>query len=351
MREKTLASFTSILISVTEGCKVGCAHCGYIGTKRENETSIEDISRWVVSACEYRIPSIIFTGGEPFERFEVLRSGVTTAFEHDTASALFTSSFWAGSLPETRSHLEQLPGLRHLYLSTDVYHQKTVPYENVRNVIRAADELGIPLVTLCVCYTTQTDLDAVKAEYQEFQGRVRFYETRVIPTPYIERVLKGQDSTIPAREENFETSCFLDTPIVNANGDLFACHIGKVGGVADMEHLPYWLGNLGRESFSRIMSRARYKVEYQFLRTHGPRGIARLFEEYPELASATGRDSFVEPCDLCFSALATHEGRRCLREFTARPEIQEEINIRLALRFGELPVDFAAQALIELEAS
>lgn len=90
---ETLPRFTSILVSVTEGCHVGCAHCGFIGSTRDRETDPDELASWVASACEFGIPKMIFTGGEPFERFEVLRRGVVTAHEKGKFSTLFTSSF------------------------------------------------------------------------------------------------------------------------------------------------------------------------------------------------------------------------------------------------------------------
>ncbi|HSR68498.1 MAG TPA: radical SAM protein [Acidobacteriota bacterium] len=347
---KTLPEFASVLVSVTEGCHVGCAHCGFIGSIRDRETDPEELCRWVTDTCSYGVPNIIFTGGEPFERFEVLRSGVLAATSQGTMSSLFTSSYWATSEDVTLSYLEQLKGLKRLYLSTDIYHQRTVPYENVRNVIRVADQCGIEGITLCITYATDEDLGKVRSEYQEFEDRVRFYESRVIPTEFIGRILREQDPMTKISEADYGPKCWLETPIINPNGDVFACHIGKVGAHGSMEDLPYWLGNLRRQPFREIMEKARYKKEYQFLRTHGPEGIARLYQEYSDtLEPAVGRDEFSEACDMCFSVLVSQEGRQCLSEFTSRPQVQEEINIRLALRFGEAPVDFSQGPLVSLE--
>lgn len=338
-------SFTSILVSVTEGCHVGCAHCGFIGSVRDRETDLRDLPDWIGQACAYGIPSIIFTGGEPFERYEALRQGVSTAHQYGVPSCVFTSSFWAVSVESAAHTLRELHGLRHLYLSTDTFHQRRVPYQNVHNVIAAADILDIPEITLCITYATDQERQAVRANYLRYGQRVRFYESRVIPTPFISKALRHQDSMIEAVEENFESSCWLKTPIINPNGDVFACHAGKVGAHGNMEDLPYWLGNLRRTSFQQIMEAARRNVEYQYLRTHGPKGIARLFLEYPELASAVGRYAFTGPCDLCFSALSTEDGRRCLTEYSHRPEVIRQINVRLALQHHEPPVDFPVRTL------
>jgi MoaA/NifB/PqqE/SkfB family radical SAM enzyme len=342
-------SFTSILVSVTEGCHVGCAHCGFIGSNRDRETDPHELVDWVKQACAYGIPAIIFTGGEPFERFEVLRQGVLAANRHATPSCVFTSSFWATSVETAVATLSELSGLSHLYLSTDTFHQRRVPYEYVHNVIAAADRVKIREITLCITYASEQDRQAVRQNYESYGQRLRFYESRVIPTPFIGKALRGQDAMLDPQEKNFGSTCWLKTPIINPNGDLFSCHAGKVGAHGNMEGLPYWLGNLRRDSFLSIMETARRKVEYQYLRTHGPKGVARLFQEYPELASAVGRDGFSGPCDMCFAALSTPEGRKCLKAYSHRPEVLQQINLRLALQYREPPLDLDLPRPVKVE--
>lgn len=126
--------FKSVLISVTEACHVGCAHCGFIGSVRDRESDPDELACWVTQACAYGAPVVIFTGGEPFERLECLSKGVAAARSHGIPSAVFTSSYWAKSTQIARETLSQLEGLKHLYLSSDVYHQRRVPYQNVYNV-------------------------------------------------------------------------------------------------------------------------------------------------------------------------------------------------------------------------
>jgi MoaA/NifB/PqqE/SkfB family radical SAM enzyme len=341
-----IPSFSSILVSVTEGCHVGCAHCGFIGSSRDRETDELELEDWVQQACEFGIPSIIFTGGEPFERYEVLRKGVLAAIERDVPSSVFTSSYWATSVHTAESMLSGLRGLRHLYLSTDAFHQRRVPYEYVHNVIAAADRLQIPEVTLCITYSTEVQRCEVRENYRTYGSRVRYYESRVIPTPFIGKALNGEDPGLAPVEENFKCSCWLKTPIINPNGDVCACHAGKVGAHGDIRKLPYWLGNLRESSFHTIMEAARYNAPYQYLRTHGPKGIARLYQHYPELQQKVGRDQFTGPCDLCFSTLSTLAGREALNDYCQQSETQNRIAVRLAVCHREAPVLFRGESEI-----
>lgn len=330
--------YRSILVSVTEGCNVGCGHCGFLGSTRERETAAQDIAEWVRQACEFGIATMIFTGGEPFERQEVLAAGVASARRCGTPSAVFTSSFWGTSLAAARETLARFEGLEHLYLSSDVYHQKRVPLERVHHVIDAARSLGIPKISIVITYASETDRLEVRSWYARHGDSLRFCEERVIPTPYIGKALRGQDALLPARPDAYEPHCWLDTPIINPNGDLFACHVGKAGAHASLEEIPYWLGNLRRSSFAEIMAASRSRADYQFLRTHGPRGVAELFAAYPDLEETIGRSGFTGPCDMCFSALSHPAGAAALREYAATPAVVARTNVRLALELGEPPM-------------
>jgi len=330
--------FQSILVSVTEGCHVGCHHCGFMGSRRDRETSKEEIAEWVGQICDYGIPTVIFTGGEPFESFDVLREGVCVAHEWKFPSAIFTSSYWASDDDVTIATLSQLLGVQHLYLSSDIFHQRRIPYENVYRVILAADKLGIERISICITYASDADLREVRSHYEQFGDRINFSEDRVIPTPYLRKsVVDSID--VPDVPEAYGRNCWIDTPIVNPNGDVFSCHAGKAGAHGNLKDLPYWIGNLRENNFREVMKAARNRLDYQYLRTHGPAGIANLYKAYPYLREELGRGTFTGPCDMCFSMLTKPQAIAALRSYVRRPEIVRDINMALVFRMGEPPID------------
>ena len=331
--------FKSILVSITEKCHVGCAHCGFIGSVREREPEPKDMASWVGQACDYGVPVIIFTGGEPFERLDCLIEGVGTAEMAKTPAAVFTSSFWAKTPEATRDTLRSLPGLKHLYLSSDTYHQRRVPYQNVFNVIETAFSLSIPTITICITYSNEEECAEVRRQYAGYGNRLRFSTERVIPNPFFsKKVLAHQAALLGPRPSEFRCHCEIGTPIVNPNGDVFSCHIGKAAAHRDLRELPYFLGNLYEGSFEEIMNRAAARPAYQFLRTYGPRGVAGLYEKNPDLIKAVGRDGFTNECDMCFSTLSTPEGRAALERHVSQTEVQDGIDMRLALAHREDPL-------------
>ena len=332
-----LPVFSSLLLSVTETCHVGCGHCGFIGSRRHRETEAEEMARWVSQACDYGIPEMIFTGGEPFFRLEVLASGVQAAASVGTEAGVFTSSYWATSKETARSVLADVPGLTHLYLSSDVFHQQRIPYANVHRVIDAALEQGIPKITICITYSQTEELAEVRAKYEPYKHNVNFHEDRVIPTKYLRpRVLQKQDPCLGPKPEEYSSLCYVKTPLVNPNGDLLACHVGKAGAHRPLTEMPYYLGNLRQERFLSIMERARLRWEYQYLRTHGPKGVAELYRQHPDLGEAIGRaEGFTNACDMCFATLKTNAGHAALTQLVQEPGVRKVIDALVFLSLGE----------------
>jgi hypothetical protein len=329
--------YASILIVLTEQCHVGCQHCGYIGSKRDDEVEPPELERWIEQIVDYGVPEIIFTGGEAFERYEILACGVKRARECGVPSSVFTSSFWATSVKQARTVLAGLDGLKHIYFSTDIYHQKRVPFSHVRNAIDAAIDLGIPTLSLNITYATEADRSFIASQYGDYGGRIAIHADRVIPNPkFSPKVLAGQDPLVSLAPEMYSTKCWLGTPLVDPNGDLFACHIGKAAAHRDMTKLPYFLGNLRRNSFAEIMARSERRADYQYLRTHGPKGVAEMAQDSPELLEHLPGQEFTTACDMCMCVLKSHKGAESLSAYAEKH--QEGIDIRLTLSLQEQPI-------------
>lgn len=338
--QRRLPKLTSVLLTITEECHVGCRHCGFIGSSRDREAEPDEMSRWVAEACEYGVPELIFTGGEPFLRLEALEHGVRAAAQAGKQSGIFTSSVWATNLTVTRDILIRLSGVTHLYLSSDVYHQERIPVENVRRVIDVAFELGVPKITICITYTKTDDLLHIRSMYEQYGQRLTFHQDRVIPTKYLRpRLLKNQNALLPPDPSKYDQHCYLSTPIINPNGDLISCHAGKAGAHRSLTETPYYLGNLRNQSFREIMEKSRNRWDYQYLRTHGPQGVAQLYVNHQDLIQATGRpEGFANACDMCFSTLKTSEGRAALDHQVGNPAVRNTVDAVLLFGLNEVPL-------------
>lgn len=328
-------NFTSMLISVTEVCTVGCRHCGFIGTSRDREPRAVNLVDWIRDVCDYGIPKLIFTGGEPFQRFELLRPAVNAAARHSTAPeiAIFTSSAWGASPQAVDERLTKLVKIDHFYLSADIFHQERVPVQYVKNVIEGALRFGVEHVSICATVSEAWHEGHIRKMFAEYKDVILFNFDQVIPTPFIDVETHG----VSVDPNNYNSVCFLGTPLVNPNGDVAACHIGKAGAYSDLRSQVYFLGNLFDEPFSAIVTRASGNYEYQFLRAFGPRGLARMVSADPAALESMPIQEFTNGCDLCYKLLKDSGVREWFRNAVNTPEQRRLIDAARALRFGESP--------------
>ena len=322
---------------LTEVCHVGCQHCGYRGSPRDREMTAAEAVDWIDQILGYGVPEIIFTGGEPFERLDLLEPGVRRVDELGARSSVFTSSFWATSFSEARAVLSRLRGLTTLYPSTDIYHQRQVPLQHVRNAIDAAIDLGVRNISLNITYARDEDRQMIASQYSDYGDRIHIYADRVIPLANEQasiRLLTGQDPLRALVPEKYAVRCWLGTPLVNPNGDVASCHIGKAGSRRDLRDLPYFIGNLREQSFGDMMNRSESRIDYQFLRTHGPRGVAQMAVASPELMRHLPRREFTTECDMCWSVLESPEGTHALQLYSAAKADRIQARRVIALREG-----------------
>lgn len=319
----------NILINVTERCHVGCRHCGYIGSKRDSEMTADEMEFWVGQVCDYGINKVIFTGGEAFERFEMLARGVRRARESGVPTAVFTSAFWAKSPESARETLRGVSSLYQLYISTDKYHQERVPLVHVYHAIDAAIEIGIPRITMTITYATQQDLDEVAGWYSRYGDRVEISSQRLIPRKGMRRAMTEHVPQFDLTPSNYGSNCFLGTPLINPNGEVFACHIGKVAAHGSIRNSPYALGNLREAPFKEIMSGSQRRSDYKFLVAHGPRGVAESMQANPAAVTKLPRCQFTSGCDMCVAVMLTPPAAEAFQRHAEAST--ESTEIRLAL--------------------
>ena len=127
---------------LTYHCQASCAHCILrAGPDRHEEVSLEDARDWIRQIAAYRngyVCVLSLTGGEPFSNLDLLRAVMEIAAENKLLVSVVTNGFWATERNRAKQLLQSLPEICFISISTDLYHQKFVPFENVKNAIWAA---------------------------------------------------------------------------------------------------------------------------------------------------------------------------------------------------------------------
>lgn len=139
---------TTLSIVTTLQCTAACESCCFqCSPKIKESISNETIFRLIEEAKH--IPSIkvvVFTGGEPFLRFDDLCQFVEKASSYGYFSRIVTNCFWAKNPDTALLKLKQLKeiGLTEINFSTGDEHQKFVDLNNILNAIEATIACDLP---------------------------------------------------------------------------------------------------------------------------------------------------------------------------------------------------------------
>ncbi len=143
------SSLDTWYLQLTDRCTNSCAHCfsscSPAGRRTLDITFARKILRQmsIVRRCR-----VVFTGGEPFLLFPLLRNLVHEASTLELTPSVWTNGYWITGIDEFRLSLRYLSdvGLKELILSDDGFHG-VPPFAAIRDQLPAiATELGISLL-------------------------------------------------------------------------------------------------------------------------------------------------------------------------------------------------------------
>jgi MoaA/NifB/PqqE/SkfB family radical SAM enzyme len=302
---KEVRFLKNIGLLMTYKCQVQCPHCIIqAGPHRTEEISLEDAYDWIRQISAYRfgfIKVLSLTGGEPFFNIQRLKLISDYAKEQDLYVSAVTNGYWASTLEKAIQILDSLPSLMMLQISTDKYHQQSIPFERVKNAMLACNQCNIPY-TISICTENEND-----PEYQETLNNVSdFVDPQVIFTAI---TFKAGRALQLDTTQNYDTSrtppvssCGAGgAPIVFPNGKIMAC----IGPIIDLKtpH-PLILGNLKQNSLEEILDQAELNVVLHAIRIWGPKFLIKLVREAgleSELPKTYIKDSV---CHACYELMA-----------------------------------------------
>jgi hypothetical protein len=134
----------SMLLFITDRCPVGCQHCSVDSRpdslKISNFKLFREIVDWLCARPEIEVVGI--TGGEPF----VERHGLTLASRQfanaGKRQVVFTSGVWARGATTPRWISDVLARCSCVYLSTDVFHARSVTHDQFLRAVNAIVAAG-----------------------------------------------------------------------------------------------------------------------------------------------------------------------------------------------------------------
>jgi|Deesub1362A_J573_1020465.scaffolds.fasta_scaffold00699_19 MoaA/NifB/PqqE/SkfB family radical SAM enzyme len=265
---------------ITYKCQVTCPHCILeAGPHRTEELTLQDAFNWIQQIASYRndyVKVLSLTGGEPFYNLFTLEKIAKFGEMCGLIVSAVTNAYWAKTPEKAVRVLRRLPAIKMLAISTDVHHQESIPFENVKNAVFAAEACRIPY-HIAVCTENEDD-----EEYKEILEKLReIVEDNMIKTAItfpagraLKEIdaLKYQTTTKPPI-----SACSAgSSPIIFPDGRVIAC----IGPVIDLKSShPLMLGNLREKSLEEIFDRAELNSILHAIRIWGPKKLISIIEE------------------------------------------------------------------------
>lgn len=314
----------NIGLMMTYKCTIGCPHCIVeAGPNRKEEIRESQALAWIDQARAYgggRVKGLALTGGEPFHNLEMLARVSSHARKRGFIISAVTNAFWASTRQAALEVLARVPAIDMICISTDVYHQRFVPFEHARNAAWAAKELG-RLYSYAVC-TDNEDDPQYRAIVDELAAMGEADKTRTAITFPAGRAGKhvGDFNYRRAAEPPVSACMAASSPMIFPNGRVIAC----IGPVLTL-HPPHplALGNANDEALSEILDRAEVNGILHVIRVWGPHKLVSLLRDhgFDSLVPATYiRDCL---CDACFQVLSNPRAVEALEGILQAPEFRQ----------------------------
>ena len=316
---------------LTYHCQASCAHCILrAGPDRHEELALENARNWIREIGAYRdhyVYVLSLTGGEPFSNLPLLRATMEYAVEAELYISLVTNAFWATTREKAKQVLQSLPRICFLSMSTDVYHQKFVPFEYVKNAIWASEECGIPYyVTLVTDHPDDDDYKRVHADVAAITGTENMRTGITFPVgraALMSSGLKYNRSDTPPKEACQAAS----SPCIFPDGRVYGC----IGPLIELkEEHPLLLGNLRESSLSEILDNAETNVVLHALRLWGPARLVAMLQQAGLAADLPTEYVTGSACHACFSLMSNPTIRQWLSQ------LEENTDFKRKVAYGRL---------------
>jgi MoaA/NifB/PqqE/SkfB family radical SAM enzyme len=311
---------------MTYKCQVACPHCIIeAGPNRKEEMSLNDALNWIQQIANYRngyIKVLSLTGGEPFYNIDNLKMISDFGEACGLLVSVVTNAFWASTREKAVKTLRELSAIKMLAISTDVYHQESIPFEKVKNALLAAKACDIPY-HIAVCTENEDDKEYKKilSQLQEITDIDTIKTAVTFPAGRALKELEVLKHRIS--EEPPISACSAgSSPIVFPDGRVIAC----IGPVIDLKSRhPLLLGNLRKNSLREILDDAEANPILHSIRVWGPKKLITIGKE-------TGLNQYLPKkyiknsvCYACYSLMSNNKTLEFLEELAKDFEFNRKV--------------------------
>jgi Radical SAM superfamily/Iron-sulfur cluster-binding domain len=286
-------------------CNYECGHCSVGSSPRTKFPIDEDLVFSYISQIA-ELPTaagVVFTGGEPTLRKDLLLRAIASAEERGLMTRVVTNAWWARTPTKAEQFVEDLrrAGLQELNTSWDGFHAEFGSLDNVANAVAAGLEAGMR-VSVGIVETQEggSHKQALVAAVADRLGKTK-EELRLMPLyvlvdfPAKVGAAESLDLTGVRAGERVFTGCTEvgTTLSLHPDGTVRGCCGHAVFYTPDLV-----LGDLRTTRLEDIVEGAQGNIVYWWLRSQGPAGILRT------LGADVGDATHI--CDACSTLFRDH---------------------------------------------
>jgi MoaA/NifB/PqqE/SkfB family radical SAM enzyme len=321
-----LPFLSNIGFMLTYKCTIACPHCIVkAGPNRKEEMNLAQVLDWIDQASAYRngyVKGLALTGGEPFYNIENLSQISDYGKKLEFIVSVVSNAFWATTKSKAKDVLSRLPAIQMISLSTDIYHQKFIPFKYVKNAIWACKELG-RLYNIAVC----TDYEENPEYLKIIDDLKKIGESDKIRVSITYPVGRAQKKTEYFRYTTTSratvSACSMaSSPVVFPDGRVTAC----IGPILTLNSIhPLLLGNLQHEKLSDVLERSEVNTILHIIRTWGPQKLVSMLQEngFGSLLPQKYIENCI--CDVCYKLMSDVRILDALQKIVQDEQIKQTI--------------------------
>lgn len=267
----------AISLVITYKCQIQCAHCIMnAGPNRKEIIPLQNAMDWIVQIADYAdgyIKVLSLTGGEPFYDLDYLEKVIKFANNRGLIVNVVTNAFWAKTKEDASKILKRFPMIGVLAISTDIYHQKYIPLERIRNAVMAAKEYGINY-NIHITVNNEDEYQTIHSDLKDIVDAEKIISVSTLPSG---RAKNTKSLAHKTSDQPPLSACTAgSSPTIFPDGNILAC----MGPLMDLkEKNPFILGNLKEKPLYQILDEAEKNTLLHTLRVWGPQEIITLLEK------------------------------------------------------------------------
>lgn len=318
----------TVAVMVTRRCNMSCAHCSVESSSKVRAQPGEaELERYVRQIADSGARAVLFTGGEPMLREKLVMRLMSVAKKRGLACAITTNGFWGRSLPAARRTLEALcrAGLSFFTLSYDRFHAAFQGPEPGQNILRAAEELGVPMNLNVTRVANDSEIDELIRPFEMSRhAKVRLYDVQPV----------GRALDLPStslRSEAIGACEGARLPTITDDGRVIACAGPSYFQPASS---PLVLGSLRESTVGTLLEKHRNDPILQTIRIFGPSRLREELSATPGFEDFPWRSSYAGLCDLCLHINSNAEAAHALRSRLSQPKLVAERTARSRVMQG-----------------